>query len=101
MQSRDVATPIGLLSYASLYVYKALVTATVYAINQAYRTNASDTKQPDKETMTKQTHSQHTYKLVAYLKYHLLWLPLRGYGTVLPDTRALRCYRLDKGSPVL
>ena len=32
MQSRDVATPIGLLSYASLYVYKALVTATVYAI---------------------------------------------------------------------
>ena len=29
MQSRDVATPIGLLSYASLYVYKA---ATVYAI---------------------------------------------------------------------
>ena len=32
MQSRDVTTPIGLLSYASLYVYKALVTATVYAI---------------------------------------------------------------------
>ena len=32
MQSRDVATQIGLLSYASVYVYKALVTATVYAI---------------------------------------------------------------------